>query len=151
MIMKSLFPVLLLAFAGASHADDMLTFHNTYIVAAPPGVETMAAYLTVINPGEEGKEIVRIDSNQFESAEFHRSSIEDGVAKMQKLDSLTVPANSKVELSPGGLHVMLIGPKQSVLPGEFVILRLEEADGTEHNLAVKIIFTASDREEHNHH
>lgn len=129
----------------------MLAFQNTYIIAAPPGVETMAAYLTVVNSGKQDRKIVRIDSHQFDSAEIHRSTVEAGVARMEKLDILQVPAKSKVELSPGGLHVMLIGPKQPVLPGELVILRLEEADGTEHNLAIKVIFTAADREEHDHH
>ncbi|HEX7027421.1 MAG TPA: copper chaperone PCu(A)C [Gammaproteobacteria bacterium] len=151
MTLKRIFPLLLLVFINPSHAGEMLAFQNTYIIAAPPGVETMAAYLTVINSGKRDKKIVRIDSHQFESAEIHRSTVEAGVAKMEKLDILQVPANSMVELSPGGLHIMLIGPKQPVLPGEFVILRLEEADGTEHNLAVKVIFTAMDRKEHEHH
>jgi copper(I)-binding protein len=151
MTIRSFFPLLLLIFFSASHADNMLAFQNTYIVATPPGVETMAAYLTLDNSGKQNKEIVRIDSYQFESAEIHRSTIEDGIAKMEKLDSLRVPANSRIEMAPGGLHIMLIGPKQPVLPGEFVMLRLEEADGTEHNLAVKVIFTAMDQEDHSHH
>lgn len=150
-MIKTFFPLLLLTFLGPAHANDMLVFQNTYIVAAPPGVETMAAYLTASNPGDEDKEITHVSSDQFESTEIHRSLIEDGVAKMQKLDTLTIPANSQIEFSPGGLHVMLIGPKQPVLPGEFVILRLEETDGTEHNLAVKVIYTKMDQEDHSHH
>lgn len=152
--MKPFFPLLLLLAlfgSSSSHANDMLAFQNTYIVAAPPGVETLAAYFTVDNPGDKDKTIVRIGSEQFESAEIHRTVIEDGVATMQKLDSLTVPANSEVKLIPGGLHVMLNKPEQPVLPGELVILQLEEADGTEHNLAVKVIYAGDNREEHDHH
>lgn len=149
--MRILFPLLLLAFTVSVHAKDMLMFQNTYIVAPPPGVETMAAYLIAINPGDKDKEITRIDSDQFESAEIHRSSIENGIAKMQKLDRLVIPANSQVEFSPGGLHVMLTGPERPVLPGEFVMLRLEEPDGTEHILAVKVIYAGDNREEHSHH
>lgn len=145
--MKTFLPLLLLlALFNTARANDMLAFHHTYIVAAPPGVDTMAAYFTVINPGDKDKKIMHIASDQFKSAEMHRSIIEDGIARMEKLDTLTVPAHSQVEFAPGGLHVMLTGPKQPVLPGEFVILQLEEADGTEHNLAVKVIFTKTDQE-----
>lgn len=149
--MKTFLPLLLLVFFNPARANDMLAFHDTYIVAAPPGVETMAAYLTVANPGDKDRKITHIASDQFESAEMHRSIIENGVARMEKLDTLTVPAHAQVEFAPGGLHIMLIGPKQPVLPGEFVILRLEEADGTEHDLAVKVIFTKTDHEDHSHH
>lgn len=149
--MKTFLPLLLLVFFNPARANDMLAFHDTYIVAAPPGVETMAAYLTVTNPGDKDRKITHIASDQFESAEMHRSIIENGVARMEKLDTLTVPAHAQVEFAPGSLHIMLIGPKQPVLPGEFVILRLEEADGTEHDLAVKVIFTKTDPEGHDHH
>ncbi len=47
---------------------------------------------------------------------------------MQKIE---LPAKKTVKLAPGGLHVMLIGVKQPLKPGDKVplVLTIEAADG----------------------
>jgi hypothetical protein len=149
--MKKLLILSLLLIAMPSIAKPLLKFETPFIAAAPPGVKTMAAYLTIVNTGRKDIEITGIDSDGFESAEFHRSVIENDIARMKKLDKLIVPAKSSLALTTGGLHIMLINPQRPVLPGELVIIRFTEAGGAEHNLAVKVKFADSADHHHHHH
>lgn len=150
-MMKKLLLLSLLLIAAPVIAKPLLKFESPFIAAAPPGVKTMAAYLTIVNTGRKDIDIIAIESDEFESAEFHRSFIENDVARMEKLDKLVVPANSSLALTAGGLHIMLIDPKRPVLPGELVILRFTEKSGAEHNLAVKVKFADGHRHHDHHH
>ena len=49
----------------------------------------------------------------------------DGVMRMRQLkDGLALPAKQAVALKPGGNHIMVIGPKQSLAAGGTVLLTL---------------------------
>jgi hypothetical protein len=67
--------------------------------------------------------------------EMHESSIEGGIARMRKVESIALPA----ELKPGGYHVMLIDLKRQLKAGETVPLELvvEGADGKRQVVALK--------------
>lgn len=52
---------------------------------------------------------------------------------MRPLDSLDVPANSTVELKPGGTHVMLMDLRAPLAPGSSIDLDLKlEKSGERH-------------------
>ena len=53
----------------------------------------------------------------------------DGVSRMRHVASLQVPAGGSVALAPGGLHLMLMQPRQSPALGDSVDIELELADG----------------------
>ena len=44
--------------------------------------------------------------------------------RMRRIEKIEVPAGETVTLKPGGLHVMLIGLKQTLEPGDAVDLTL---------------------------
>jgi len=50
--------------------------------------------------------------------------------KMRRVERIEIPAKGAVSLEPGGLHVMLIGLKRNLVPGDSVDLRLDLDDGT---------------------
>ena len=70
-----------------------------------------AGYLSLANNTDNAIIITRVVSTEFESVEIHESSITDGVAKMRRVDQLTIPANSITLLERGGLHLMLMRPR----------------------------------------
>lgn len=130
-------------------AEPNLVFTDAYVAAAPPGAAAMAGYMNIENPGERERRIAGISSPDFAEVQMHRSSIENGIARMQQLEYLAAGPGSKLELKPGGIHLMLMEPVRDFEPGEIILLELREADGTQHNLALKVRRTAA-AESHHH-
>lgn len=64
-----------------------------------------------------------------ERFELHSMTMQGDVMQMRQVDAIALPAGQKVELKPGGLHVMLIGLKQPLALGSKVpvTLRFERA------------------------
>jgi len=81
-------------------------------ISGPMPVSNMSAgYLSLANNTNKEIIITRVASAEFESVEIHESSIVDGIAKMRRVDQLTIPANSITLLERGGLHLMLMRPR----------------------------------------
>ena len=61
--------------------------------------------------------------------ELHSMTMQGDVMQMRQVEAIALPAGQKVELKPGGLHVMLIGLKQPLALGSKVpvTLRFERA------------------------
>jgi periplasmic copper chaperone A len=73
-------------------------------------------------------------------AEVHEMKLEGDVMKMRALPSLELPAGKKVELKPGGYHVMLMDlkapmAKDSTIP---MTLLFKDAKGVESRLELKL-------------
>jgi len=45
--------------------------------------------------------------------------------KMRPVPKIAVPAGGKIEMKPGGYHVMLLGLKRDLKPGEKVAVTLK--------------------------
>lgn len=141
--MSYLRTLLLLLLSASASAADNLVFSHAYVAAAPPGATTMAAYMTIENPGTSARRITSISTPDFAEVQIHRSTIEKGVARMQQLPELAIEPGARLELEPGGLHLMLLEPVRDFEPGEIILLEAKEADGTEHNLGLKITRAAA--------
>jgi protein SCO1/2 len=116
---------------NSSLASDLqgLVIENAWIRPAPPGVQSMAAYFDLLNNSEQDIVIVKSSSTAFSTAMIHNTVIEDGVASMNHLDELIIPANGKVSLAPLATHMMLMGPKQELGLGDTVEIELVTKDG----------------------
>jgi len=81
------------------------------IVTEPvPGRSMSAAYLSLANNSDEMISISRVTSPEFGSVEMHESLLENGIAKMRRIEELTIPAHSSVLFERGGKHLMLMRP-----------------------------------------
>jgi copper(I)-binding protein len=118
-------------------AQDILLFKNAFVAAGPPS-ESVAAYMTIENSGKKSRKIVGLSSRDFAEVQIHRSIIKDGIASMEAQSTLTIDAGGQVTLQPGGVHLMLSKPKYKLPADESIMLKIKEADGTEHNLALKV-------------
>lgn len=83
-----------------------------------------AAYMTLKNSGKVSDKLLRVDSDVAQAVELHVSEMKDGVMRMHPVEFIEVPAQSSVELQPGGLHIMLIGVKKELGVGDSVLLDL---------------------------
>jgi copper(I)-binding protein len=69
-------------------------------------------YLTLANVGAKPLKLVAIESPAAQSVTVHQSSMANGVMAMREVTGgLALAPGAKVEFSPGGYHLMLIGLK----------------------------------------
>ncbi len=78
-----------------------------------PGTQMGAGYLTLTNNTEDPIKITKVTSPQYDAVQMHESVVENGIAKMRPLDSVTVPAHGSVTFEPGARHLMLMRPTGS--------------------------------------
>lgn len=92
----------ILAEAGADDMSDM--DHSG--MGNPPG-ETSAVYMRISNRGATDRNIVSAESAAASQIDFHRTVVENDIARMDALETLVIPAGETLELRPGGAHIML--------------------------------------------
>ncbi len=97
---------------------------NARVRLMPPGVERSAAYMTLRNNSGRVVTVVGVRCGGFRSASFHDMRVEKGMMTMQAMPSLSIPPHGQVELSPGGRHLMLMGPEHALRAGERVTITL---------------------------
>ena len=73
-----------------------------------PGKLMSAGYITLGNNTRALIKLTHIVSPNFESIEMHESIMDNGIAKMQRIDSLSIQAGSTSKLERGGKHLMLM-------------------------------------------
>lgn len=127
----ALFICLLLCACG-SETGPPLVATDVVITEPMPARHMSAGYVSFANNTDQAISISHIISPEFESVEIHESLLEDGVAKMRRLDELSIPANSSVSLQRGGKHLMLMRPSGapesvslSFYSGDTLLLSLE--------------------------
>lgn len=111
-------------------AEHGLKVTDAWVRMMPPTIKVHGGYLTIINEGKQPQELVAAASDNYEAVEIHLSRIENGVATMQRLESVEIPAGGKVEFKPGGMHLMLIGTMKPLEHGALVPIRLGFRAGT---------------------
>jgi hypothetical protein len=85
-----------------------------------------AVYLYLGNDGGFDQ-VVDVASPLADRVELHRYDDVDGVATMQAISTFPVPGDGATELVPGGSHVMLIGLREDIQPGDSIPLTLRFA------------------------
>jgi len=102
----------LLALPAAAHDYTVAKIVVTHPVAfeTPKTARVGGGYMTLTNNGKTADRLTGINADGFDEVSLHESSTDDmGVARMQPLDGIDLPAGAAVALEPGGMHVMFIG------------------------------------------
>jgi hypothetical protein len=79
-----------------------------------------AVYVTVPNRGGGSDALVGAATDAATSVELHETVHAGGVMKMRPLPRFEVPAGGRLEMKPGGHHIMLLGLKRDLKPGDTV-------------------------------
>lgn len=69
------------------------------------------------------------DQERCDHMELHTHKHDNGKMMMRQVSSIEVPSQSKVELKPGGLHIMLMGLKKPLQEGDIVPVSLTFESG----------------------
>lgn len=114
--------------SGIASAADV-SVEGAYARAVPPTAENSAAFMKLVNRGDKDVALVGASSSVSGTAELHNHIHDNGVMRMRQVSEIVIPAGGSVELMPGSYHVMLIGLKQPLKPGDPVALTLKFNDG----------------------
>lgn len=122
---------------GCASSEDPVKVTDAWAPATPPGATVGAAYMQI--QAREADTLIGLESPRVNSVELHRTSFEEGIATMRKVDSVVVSPSTPLVLAPNGMHLMLHGLASPLQPGEqfAVILHFQEAGEVSAQIEVK--------------
>jgi len=114
--LRSLAVLLILAAIGLSACQQSqaegpnLSASDAWGRPSPGMAGAGAVYVVLENKGSQADRLISAASDAAKMVEIHESYLENDVMKMRPVEGgLEIPAGAKVELKPGGYHVMLMG------------------------------------------
>ena len=130
---------ILIVFLASCNSKDNLKITDAWIRATPPSHNVSAAYLTIENLSNRSRELISIDTPAADSTELHIIQNIGDVMEMQNVKSLRIPPRGKLEMNPGGTHLMLFGMRKGLGEGDSVVLSLYFADNTIWNVEARVL------------
>lgn len=154
--MRSLLAVTLVMIAAtftafAQGTRTSIAVEQPWARATPAGASTGAVYMTLDNKTASADRLTGVSSDIADTLQIHEMSMVNGVMQMRQLaDGLPVPAGGSVVLKPGSYHVMLIGLKKPLTPGETFPLTLtfEKAGNVSVTVPVQAMGAMQENEGH---
>lgn len=125
--MKKIFYLLFFAAGGAVWAQDHanLVFDHPHARPTVPGQTSGAAYISMENKGKTADRLLRISSPVAQSAEVHSMTMDGNIMRMREVGQVELNPAAKVVMSAGeGYHIMLVGLKKPLKPGDKIPLNL---------------------------
>ncbi len=136
--MRSLSSLLLaLVLSSPAMAASGLNVQNVWTRATAPKQPAAGVYMDL--SADAPVSLIGGASPVAERVELHTMAMDKGVMVMRRVNEIPVKPGQPVQLKPGGLHVMLIGLKSPLKPGESVPLTLQvrDAQGRVQELALQ--------------
>ena len=126
---------------------------DAWVRGTVPAQKATGAFMEIT--GKTAARLVSAESPAAATVEIHNMSMQNGVMKMFPVEAIDIPAGKTVKLASGGYHVMLMGIKQQMKPGERVPLKLtfELADKKRESveLSVEVRELTGERKSTHHH
>ncbi len=134
----SLASTLALASMAAFAQTAAVKVEGAWARATVQGQKGTGAFMSLT--AREGMTLVGVSSPVAGVAEVHEMKMEGDIMKMRAMPTLDLPAGKKVNLKPGGYHVMLMDLKAPVALGSTVpvTLTFKDAKGVQSQLEVKL-------------
>ncbi len=99
---------------------ENLIIQKAWIRAMPPGRTITAGYASLINKGETAVAINGVFVEGAAHAEIHKTEIRNEVTQMRRLAILEIAPDSRLDLRPGGIHLMIMGYDDRIMAGKSV-------------------------------
>jgi copper(I)-binding protein len=119
---------------ACSNARAPLVATDISIARPKPGMQMTAAYLTLTNNTSQQITITEVTSPEFDAVQMHESVVADGIARMRRLDEVTVLPGGSVVFERGAKHLMLMQPTREsdtvtleFIAGDAVMLNINVA------------------------
>lgn len=141
---------LLMCFSLASWADsaaEQVSVEDATVRMPIPGRNVTSAYFLLRNADSQAHELVGVEVEFAARAEIHSHSMEEGMMRMRKEESVTIPAEGHLRFSSGGYHVMIFDLDSRPRTGDPLEMVLEFADGSKKNVSASAV-SVHDRPHH---
>ncbi|MBT8078086.1 MAG: copper chaperone PCu(A)C [Gammaproteobacteria bacterium] len=124
--------------AAQVQEGEIIDVANAWVRQADAKAKANAGYMTLINDAAKDVKLVAVESSAFETVEMHEMAIVDGFMKMREIENLVIPANGKTMFKPGGWHLMMKGPKQTLVSGQKIDMTLTFDSGDTQTVTVAV-------------
>ncbi|MFC5421217.1 copper chaperone PCu(A)C [Bosea eneae] len=146
-----------LALGGAAVAQNYTTgplkIEQPWTRATPAGAKVAGGYVAVTNTGAAPDRLIGGSSEIAGKVEIHEMAMNNGVMTMRGLpDGLELKPGAKLELKPGGYHIMFMDLKRQLKEGEKVkgTLTFEKAGAVPVEFSVQSVGARAPAEAHKH-
>jgi copper(I)-binding protein len=129
---------LVLSACGAGSTGPQISVEEPWARPVPAAGGNGAVFFRLVNAGNEADQLVGGDSPVAGAVEVHKTTMEEGVMKMEHIPGLEVPAKGEILLEPGGYHVMLIDVSKSLKPGDSLPITLRFQESGEMQMDVEV-------------
>ncbi|MEW6596775.1 MAG: copper chaperone PCu(A)C [Pseudomonadota bacterium] len=134
------------ALAAVTAANAAIEVKEATIRPPFHGATMTAGYMTLKNAGPADR-LVGVSCDCADKVELHETMVHDGMAHMMATPVVSVPAGGEVKFAPGGRHLMIVGLKAPLHPGDKAKITLQ----FEHAGKQTETFTVSGADGEHHH
>ncbi|MDP3960671.1 MAG: copper chaperone PCu(A)C [Pseudorhodobacter sp.] len=116
----ALLSALFISTATMAHETDVgaLQIIHAHIALPAPGAMAAGGFMDIVNTGTEMERLIGVEVD-FAAAQLHQTVVSaDGVASMNPVEAIEIPAGATVALEHGGYHVMLMGLTKTLALGD---------------------------------
>jgi copper(I)-binding protein len=101
-----------------------LSITGAYARETVAGQSIGSAFLKIKNTGAADK-LISASSPSGSEVQLHTMTMEGNVMKMSQIASIDIPQSGSIELTPGGMHLMIMGIKSPFKVGESVKIKFK--------------------------
>ncbi|KQN07093.1 hypothetical protein ASE85_18615 [Sphingobium sp. Leaf26] len=102
-----------------------LTIAKPWTRQTAAGQSVGGGFMSIANSSKTADTLVSATSPAAQKVEFHSMTMDGGIMRMRPVPGgLPVPAGGRLDLKPGGFHIMLVGLKQPLALGRRVPITL---------------------------
>jgi hypothetical protein len=101
----------------SSPPSSTVQVQGAWARATTPHAQSGGIFLTLTDQGAPDR-LVGAATPVATTAEVHQTANDHDVMKMEAVPTLDLPPGKPVALTPGGYHIMLMGLKQQLKPGD---------------------------------
>ena len=116
----------------------VLQFNEAVLRVPVPGMDKSVGYVEIENTGHQVITLKAVHSEMAGAIELHETQETDGMMRMRRLPSLSIPAQSEVDLQPNGKHLMFFR-LQGILVGEQVEVTFVDTDDVSHTTLFEVV------------
>lgn len=149
--------IAILALGSATVAQDYsagpLKIEQPWTRATPAGAKVAGGYVAVTNTGSASDRLLGGSSEIAGKVEIHEMAVNNGVMTMRGLpEGVEIKPGAKLELKPGGYHIMFMDLKRQLKEGEKVkgTLTFEKAGAVPVEFSVQSVGARAPAAAHTH-
>jgi copper(I)-binding protein len=113
----------------AGQCAAQVQVENAWVQLAPPAATVNAAYMQIHNPLSQAQTIIGARADCCAMVMLHQTRKNGDKVFMDHLEQLVIPAQSSVQLTPGGLHIMLMHATRELTLDSPVIISFDFDNG----------------------